>query len=65
MFVQSFISNGKLILIQNETCGKGQIRFSDETANLFLSLLRPSQAQLKVLPLSKNDAGVFLIVVGD
>lgn len=28
MFVQSFVSNGKLILIQNETCGKGEIRFS-------------------------------------
>lgn len=39
MFVQSFISNGKLILIQNETCGKGQIRFSDTTANIFLFLL--------------------------
>lgn len=32
----AIICKGKLILIQNKTYGKGQVRFSDKTTNLFV-----------------------------
>lgn len=60
MFVQSFISNGKLILIQNETCGKGEIRFSHKTANIFIFLLPSASGIFLAFTAQNGLAGEFV-----